>query len=46
MEVLVDSYNGKSLAPSDLFVKSDDTIWFMIHLTVLSDYGGYPGEQE
>ena len=29
VEVLVDSYNGKKLnSPNDLFVKSDDTIWF------------------
>ena len=48
VEVLVDNYNGKKLnSPNDLFVKSDDTIWFTDPpYGILSDYEGYPGEQE
>ena len=48
VEVLVDSYNGKKLnSPNDLFVKSDNTIWFTDPpYGILSDYEGYPGEQE
>ena len=40
VEVLVDSYNGKKLnSPNDLFVKSDDTIWFTDPpYGILSDY--------
>ncbi len=47
-EILVDSFKGKKLnSPNDLFVKSDGTIWFTDPpYGILSDYEGYPGEQE
>ena len=45
---LVDKYNGKKLnSPNDVCVKSDDTIWFTDPpYGILSDYEGYPGNQE
>ena len=48
IEVIVDSYKGKKLnSPNDVVVKSDDTIWFTDPpYGILSDYEGYPGEQE
>tara|TARA_Y100000590_G_C15664214_1_gene993855 strand:- start:15 stop:965 length:951 start_codon:yes stop_codon:yes gene_type:complete len=48
VQILVDNYNGKKLnSPNDLFVKSDGTIWFTDPpYGILSDYEGYPGEQE
>ena len=47
-EILVDSFKGKKLnSPNDLFVKSDGTIWFTDPpYGILSDYEGYPAEQE
>ena len=46
--VLVDRYQGKRLnSPNDVVVKSDGTIWFTDPpYGILSDYEGYPGEQE
>lgn len=46
--ILVDSFNGKKLnSPNDIVVKSDDTIWFTDPpYGILSDYEGYPGDQE
>ena len=46
--VIVDSYNDKKLnSPNDVCVKSDGTIWFTDPpYGILSDYEGYPGEQE
>ncbi len=46
--ILVDSFDGKKLnSPNDIVVKSDDTIWFTDPpYGILSDYEGYPGEQE
>ena len=46
--VLVDSYLDKKLnSPNDVVVKSDGTIWFTDPpYGILSDYEGYPGEQE
>ena len=48
VQILVDNFNGKKLnSPNDLFVKSDGTIWFTDPpYGILSDYEGYPGEQE
>ena len=48
VSILVDSFNGKKLnSPNDVCVKSDDTIWFTDPpYGILSDYEGYPGEQE
>ncbi len=48
VQILVDNYNGKKLnSPNDLFVKSDDSIWFTDPpYGILSDYEGYPGQQE
>ena len=48
VSILVDSYNGKKLnSPNDVCVKSDGTIWFTDPpYGILSDYEGYPGDQE
>lgn len=48
IQTLVDNFNGKKLnSPNDLFVKSDGSIWFTDPpYGILSDYEGYPGEQE
>ncbi len=48
VQTLVDNFNGKKLnSPNDLFVKSDGSIWFTDPpYGILSDYEGYPGEQE
>ena len=45
---LVNSYQEKKLnSPNDVVVKSDGTIWFTDPpYGILSDYEGYPGEQE
>ena len=45
---LLDSYYGRKLnSPNDVVVKSDGTIWFTDPpYGILSDYEGYPGEQE
>ena len=45
---IVNSYQGKKLnSPNDVVVKKDDTIWFTDPpYGILSDYEGYPGEQE
>ncbi len=47
-EILVDNYkNNKLNSPNDVFVKSDDTIWFTDPpYGIVSDYEGYPGNQE
>ena len=48
VSVVVDSFEGKKLnSPNDICVKSDDTIWFTDPpYGIISDYEGYPGEQE
>ena len=48
VSILVDKFEGKKLnSPNDICVKSDDTIWFTDPpYGILSDYEGYPGEQE
>ena len=48
VSIVVDSFEGKKLnSPNDVCVKSDDTIWFTDPpYGILSDYEGYPGEQE
>ena len=48
VSIIVDSYDGKKLnSPNDICVKSDGTIWFTDPpYGILSDYEGYPGEQE
>jgi gluconolactonase len=48
ISILVDSYKGKRLnSPNDVCVKSDGTIWFTDPpYGILSDYEGYPGNQE
>jgi len=48
ISIIVDSFEGKKLnSPNDICVKSDDTIWFTDPpYGILSDYEGYPGEQE
>ena len=48
VSILVDSYKGKRLnSPNDVCVKSDGTIWFTDPpYGILSDYEGYPGNQE
>ncbi|SVE46170.1 uncharacterized protein METZ01_LOCUS499024, partial [marine metagenome] len=48
VSILVDSYRGKKLnSPDDVCVKSDGTIWFTEPpYGILSDYEGYPGNQE
>ncbi len=45
---LVDKFEGKKFnSPNDICVKSDGTIWFTDPpYGILSDYEGYPGEQE
>ena len=45
---LVNSYQGKKLnSPNDVVVKTNGTIWFTDPpYGILSDYEGYPGEQE
>ena len=48
VSVLIDRYEGKKFnSPNDVCVKSDGTIWFTDPpYGILSDYEGYPGEQE
>ena len=48
VSVVVDQFDGKKFnSPNDVCVKSDDTIWFTDPpYGILSDYEGYPGEQE
>ncbi len=48
VSIVVDSFEGKKFnSPNDVCVKSDDTIWFTDPpYGILSDYEGYPGEQE
>jgi gluconolactonase len=48
VSVLVDQFDGKKFnSPNDVCVKSDNTIWFTDPpYGILSDYEGYPGEQE
>ena len=48
ISVVVDKFNGKKFnSPNDVCVKSDNTIWFTDPpYGILSDYEGYPGEQE
>ena len=45
---LIDNFEGKKLnSPNDVCVKSDGTIWFTDPpYGILSDYEGYPGNQE
>ena len=45
---ILDNYKNKKLnSPNDVVVKSDGTIWFTDPpYGILSDYEGYPGEQE
>ena len=48
VEILIDQYEGKKFnSPNDVCVKSDGSIWFTDPpYGILSDYEGYPGEQE
>ena len=48
ISVVVDQFDGKKFnSPNDVCVKSDNTIWFTDPpYGILSDYEGYPGEQE
>ena len=48
VSIVIDSYEGKKFnSPNDICVKSDGTIWFTDPpYGILSDYEGYPGEQE
>ena len=48
VSILVDQFEGKKFnSPNDVCVKSDGTIWFTDPpYGILSDYEGYPGEQE
>ena len=48
VSVVVDQFDGKKFnSPNDVCVKSDNTIWFTDPpYGILSDYEGYPGEQE
>ena len=48
VSIVVDSYEGNKLnSPNDICVKSDGTIWFTDPpYGILSDYEGYPGNQE
>jgi len=48
VSILVNSYEGKKLnSPNDVCVKSDGSIWFTDPpYGILSDYEGYPGDQE
>ena len=48
ISILIDQYEGKKFnSPNDICIKSDDTIWFTDPpYGILSDYEGYPGEQE
>ncbi len=47
-EILIDNYLGKKFnSPNDVYVDSDDNIWFTDPpYGILTDYEGYPGEQE
>ena len=46
--LLIDKFEGKKFnSPNDICVKSDGTIWFIDPpYGILSDYEGYPGDQE
>ena len=48
VSIVIDNFDGKKFnSPNDVCVKSDDTIWFTDPpYGILSDYEGYPGEQE
>ena len=48
VSVVVDQFDEKKFnSPNDVCVKSDNTIWFTDPpYGILSDYEGYPGEQE
>ena len=48
VSLVVDQFDGKKFnSPNDVCVKSDNTIWFTDPpYGILSDYEGYPGEQE
>jgi gluconolactonase len=48
VSVVIDKFEDKKFnSPNDVCVKSDDTIWFTDPpYGILSDYEGYPGEQE
>ena len=48
VSIVVDQFNGKKFnSPNDACVKSDNTIWFTDPpYGILSDYEGYPGDQE
>jgi len=48
VSIVVDQFDGKKFnSPNDVCVKSDNTIWFTDPpYGILSDYEGYPGEQE
>ena len=48
VSIVVDQFKGKKFnSPNDVCVKLDDTIWFTDPpYGILSDYEGYPGEQE
>ena len=48
ISILIDRYEGNKFnSPNDICVKSDDTIWFTDPpYGILSDYEGFPGEQE
>ena len=48
VSILVDKFEEKKLnSPNDVCVKSDGTIWFTDPpYGIISDYEGYPGEQE
>jgi len=48
VSILVDKFEDKKLnSPNDVCVKSDGTIWFTDPpYGIISDYEGYPGEQE
>ena len=48
VSLIVDQFDGKKFnSPNDVCVKSDNTIWFTDPpYGILSDYEGYPGEQE
>ena len=48
VSIIIDNYLGKKFnSPNDVCVKSDGSIWFTDPpYGILSDYEGYPGEQE
>ena len=48
VSIVVNSFNGRKFnSPNDVCVKSDGSIWFTDPpYGIISDYEGYPGEQE